>query len=135
MAANEVFPRSVRRDQNARLTVGVCSGAPIYALYLRQLRGRVAPRCGRGDRSRPIQCRWKVIAPDLRPITASCGVSVQPQEVFGSPKLFDYIVVVGGLIDEMDRCDERVQAFLQNAAEAGVPLVGLCTGTFILLPV
>lgn len=132
MAAKKVFRATVRRDQNARLTVGfdlvnrftLCAFANFVDVL------RLA--ADEGDRSRPIQCRWKVIAPDLKPITASCGVSIQPQEVFGSPNLFDYVVVVGGLIDEMDRRDERVEAFLQQAAEAGVPLVGLCTGTFIL---
>ncbi|TWG65943.1 GlxA family transcriptional regulator [Aminobacter sp. J44] len=85
-----------------------------------------------GDRSRPIHCSWKVIAPNMQPIPSSSGVEIQPQETFGDPTRFDYIVVVGGLLDEADRNADQIDAFLRQASAAGVPLVGLCTGTFIL---
>src|SRR5438445_10514660 len=52
-----------------------------------------------GDRSRPERCSWTILAPDLTPITASCGLQVLPWEVFGRPERFDYVVVVGGLLD------------------------------------
>lgn len=85
-----------------------------------------------GDRSRQIHCRWSVISPDMTPVTSSCGLSLQPQERFGDPARFDYIVVVGGLIDEMEGKNDQIDRFLKTAAEKGVPLVGLCTGAFIL---
>ncbi|MBP2239210.1 transcriptional regulator GlxA family with amidase domain [Sinorhizobium kostiense] len=132
MAAPKLSPGSMRRQQNARLTVGFVLVHRFTLCAFANFVDVLRLAADEGDRSRPIQCRWTVIAPDLRPITASCGVSVQPQEVFGNPKRFDYVVVVGGLIDEMDRRDERMEAFLRQAAETGVPLVGLCTGTFIL---
>lgn len=132
IAATKVSPSTMRRDQNARLRVGFILVHRFTLCAFANFVDVLRLAADEGDRSRPIQCRWTVIAPDLRPITASCGVSVQPQEVFGNAKLFDYIVVVGGLIDEMDRRDDRVEVFLRQAAEAGVPLVGLCTGTFIL---
>jgi transcriptional regulator GlxA family with amidase domain len=40
--------------------------------------------------------------------------------------------VVGGLVDEIERLHPDHTAFLRRAAEAGVPLVGVCTGSFIL---
>ncbi|MBP1883763.1 GlxA family transcriptional regulator [Sinorhizobium mexicanum] len=132
MVLNDVSQRSVRREQDARLTVGFVLVQRFTLCAFANFVDVLRLAADEGDRSRPIQCRWKVVAPDMRPITASCGVSVQPHEVFGSPKHFDYIVVVGGLIDEMDRPDERVERYLRQAAAAGVPLVGLCTGTFIL---
>lgn len=85
-----------------------------------------------GDRSRPILCRWKVLSPTMDPAQSSCGVLIQPEERLGDPTRFDYIVVVGGLIDEIERLHPDHVAFLRRAAEAGVPLVGVCTGTFIL---
>jgi transcriptional regulator GlxA family with amidase domain len=130
--ANNASPSSARREQNARLTVGFVLVPRFTLCAFANFVDVLRLAADEGDRSRPIQCRWKVVAPDMRAITASCGVSVQPQEVFGNPKLFDYIVVVGGLMDEMDRPDDRVEGFLRQAASAGVPLVGLCTGTFIL---
>ena len=48
------------------------------------------------------------------------------------PTGFDYIVVIGGLIDEIPNLRPALLRFLQDAAAARVPLVGVCTGAFIL---
>lgn len=85
-----------------------------------------------GDRSRPIRCSWRVLATSGQPVQSSCGIAVTPDEKLGDPARFDYIVVVGGLIDEIERLDPEYTAFLHRAAKAGVPLVGVCTGAFIL---
>ncbi|WP_088348907.1 MULTISPECIES: GlxA family transcriptional regulator [Rhodomicrobium] len=85
-----------------------------------------------GDRSRPIRCNWSVISPDMMPISSSCGVSIQPQQRLGDPRRFDYIVVVGGLLSDLAQGDPRIDAFLRLAAAHDIPLVGLCTGPFVL---
>jgi transcriptional regulator GlxA family with amidase domain len=84
-----------------------------------------------GDGSRPIHCKWSVIAPTLAPIPASCGIETRPTELLGDPARFDYIVVVSGLLRALP--DPRVLAFLRAADRAGVPLIGVGTGTFTLL--
>ena len=84
------------------------------------------------DRSRQIYCRWTWIGPELRPVRSSCGVEVVPRETFGDPCAFDYIVVVGGLLPSFRKIPEATIAYLRRAAAAGVPLVGLCTGSFVL---
>ncbi len=85
-----------------------------------------------GDRSRPIRCSWSVLSADMAPVRSSCGVAVGPGEPPGDPARFDYVAVVGGLLDEAGRLDPRHADFLRRAAAAGVPLVGLCTGAFLL---
>lgn len=85
-----------------------------------------------GDRSRPILCQWTVLSDSMNPVASSCGVMVQPNERLGDPRKFDYIVVVGGLIDEIHNLSPEYTRYLQQAAAAGVPLVGICTGAFIL---
>lgn len=85
-----------------------------------------------GDRSRPILCTWRVLSPTRDPIASSSGVAVQPDERLGDPARFDYLVVVGGLVDEVENLHHDTVRFLARAAAAGVPLVGLCTGTFAL---
>ena len=85
-----------------------------------------------GDRSRPILCSWRVLSPTMAPIASSCGVMVQPEERLGDPARFDYLVVVGGLVDEIENLHRDTVRFLGQAAAAGVPLVGVCTGTFVL---
>ena len=85
-----------------------------------------------GDRSRPILCRWRVLSPYPGAVESSCGVRIEPEDRLGDPRRFDYIVVVGGLIDEIERLPAETVAFLREAAALGIPLVGVCTGTFIL---
>lgn len=85
-----------------------------------------------GDRSRPILCGWKVLSPTMDPIASSCGTVVQPGERLGDPARFDYLVVVGGLVDEVENLHPDTVRFLERAAAKGVPLVGVCTGTFAL---
>ncbi|HLZ64966.1 MAG TPA: GlxA family transcriptional regulator [Aliidongia sp.] len=85
-----------------------------------------------GDRSRPILCRWAILSDTMSALPSSCGVLVQPNERLGDPKDFDYIVVVGGLVDEIPNLSPEYVRYLRRAADAGVPLVGVCTGAFIL---
>ncbi|EHH11978.1 transcriptional regulator, AraC family protein [Mesorhizobium amorphae CCNWGS0123] len=86
-----------------------------------------------GDRSRPIHCQWRVLSPDMSPILSSCGVAISPHERIGDLRRFDYLVVVGGVLEEESLLvDARFDDHLRHAAEAGIPLVGLCTGSFVL---
>ena len=84
-----------------------------------------------GDRSRPIYCTWDILSPDMRPIRSSAGVEVKPTVLLTDPGGFDYIVVVGGLLDA-PRCAPATLQFVQHAAAQKIPLVGLCTGSFVL---
>lgn len=85
-----------------------------------------------GDRSQPKYCSWALVGPDKHNVTSSCGASVPHTEVFADPSRFDYIVVVGGLISEKDEYDKRLLDYLRRAADAGVTLIGLCTGVFAM---
>ncbi len=85
-----------------------------------------------GDRSRPILCSWRVVSPTMEPIASSSGIVVQPEEPLGDPGRFDYLVVVGGLVDEVEHLHPDIVRFLERAAAAGIPLVGVCTGAFAL---
>jgi transcriptional regulator GlxA family with amidase domain len=84
------------------------------------------------DKSRPILCDWSVISSDMAPIRSSCGVRVQPDTRTRNAGSYDYIVVVGGLIGDQSALNGEMLAFLRTRAQEGTPLVGLCTGVFIL---
>lgn len=84
------------------------------------------------DYSRQIYCRWTVLASELAPVRSSCGLSVIPWETLGDPRAFDYLVVVGGLLPSSLALSDATYAFLRGAAEHAVPIIGLCTGSFIL---
>ena len=85
-----------------------------------------------GDGSRPIRCSWKVISTDMAPVQASCCARIEPDERLGDPARFDYIFVVGGLIEGGPGLSPEHSAFLRRAAQARVALGGLCTGVFAL---
>lgn len=84
------------------------------------------------DRSRQIHCRWRVVAPTLEPVESSCGVQVMPNATFPDPTTFDYIAVVGGLLPDCLDLPAEAYGYLETAHARGVPLAGLCTGSFIL---
>lgn len=84
-----------------------------------------------GDRSRPIHCSWDVLSHDMDTIRSSAGIEVKPTRTFCDPAEFDYIVTVGGLLHGQS-CSRQQADFLRCAAAQGLPLVGLCTGSFVL---
>jgi transcriptional regulator GlxA family with amidase domain len=84
------------------------------------------------DRSRQIHCRWSILGPNQRAVKSSCGACITPWESFGDKVPYDYIAVVGGLLNAHDSIDPAVPRYLQCAAAQGVPLIGLCTGSFLL---
>ena len=84
------------------------------------------------DYSRQIYCRWTVLSPDDKPIRSSCGLKVMPWAELDAPARYDYIVVVGGLLPSCLKLPAESYDFLRQAAEAGVPLIGLCTGSFVM---
>ncbi|MGQ4880597.1 GlxA family transcriptional regulator [Billgrantia sp. LNSP4103-1] len=86
-----------------------------------------------GDRSRQLRCHWTFMTSMGEPAASSCGASITPCEPFRDPASFDYIVVIGGVLDDADRADTTALAYLRRAASAQVPLVGLCTGAFALI--
>lgn len=84
------------------------------------------------DKSGRILADWKVLGSTRHLITSSCGVQVAPTSDFVDPSEFDYIAVVGGLLRTDLAVDDDTLAFLRKAAAKKVPLIGVCTGTFIL---
>jgi transcriptional regulator GlxA family with amidase domain len=99
-----------------------------FSLFIDQL--RLAG--DEGDRSRQILCRWSVMSSRPDPVKASCGVTVGRSSAFVDPRQFHYIVVVGGILHAGRQLDEATITYLKQADAAGVTLVGLCTGSFIL---
>lgn len=85
-----------------------------------------------GDKSRQVRCHWTVMGREDREVVSSAGVKIAPWEPYRDPSQFDYIVVVGGLLRDDNRYDPEIISYLRLAADKGVNLVGLCTGSFYL---
>ncbi|WP_137155988.1 GlxA family transcriptional regulator [Rhizobium sp. FKL33] len=84
------------------------------------------------DRSGRKLADWQVLGNTRHLIASSCGVQVAPTSDLVDPRAFDYIVVVGGLLNTSAPVDEATIAYLKRAAGLKIPLIGVCTGTFIL---
>ena len=85
-----------------------------------------------GDRSRQVRCTWRVLGLEGESVRASSGIEVPVQEAFSSRFEIDYLAVIGGLLPQIDRVPARYPRYLKEAAQAGVPLIGICTGSFVL---
>lgn len=84
------------------------------------------------DRSGRRFADWQVLSSTRHLITSSCGVQIAPTSDLVDPIEFDYIVVVGGLLNHDAPIDNMTAAYLKKAAARKVKLIGVCTGTFIL---
>jgi transcriptional regulator GlxA family with amidase domain len=116
----------------ARLRIGILLARRFTLAAMANFVDVLRLSADEGDRSRPIRCSWRVVAPRPGPVESSCGLFVEAEEALGDPERFDYIAVVGGLIGERQWLAPEAEDWLRRAAGAGVPLIGLCTGTFIL---
>src|SRR5271169_4493473 len=85
-----------------------------------------------GDRSRPLNVQWSIMASRQESVPASCGVMIEPTTRFLPPESLDYVVVIGGLLHAGPQVDDATTRYLREVAETRVPLIGICTGSFIL---
>ncbi|WP_319528795.1 GlxA family transcriptional regulator [uncultured Cohaesibacter sp.] len=122
----------IPRQDGTRLTVGFILANRFTLCAFANFVDVLRLAADDGDRSRPILCNWAVLSDDMTPVSSSCGVRVSPSEALGDPKRFDYIVVVGGVMDETPDLGTAYTRFLKRAAADNVPLVGVCTGAFLL---
>lgn len=119
-------------DRRPQLTIGILlwPGFPMMSLT-----GIVEPlrHAGDfGDNSQPVHCRWSVVGEPCVSVAASCGLRVQPDLPYVNPTDFDYLVVIGGLLPQLRAAPSRHRDYLRVAASAGVPIIGVCTGVFVL---
>ncbi|MFJ4027209.1 GlxA family transcriptional regulator [Paenarthrobacter sp. NPDC089989] len=84
------------------------------------------------DYSRQLYCAWDLLSHDEQPILSSCGFPVTPTRLFGDPRDYDYVVVHGGIQHGTTPVPQALLDFVEAAIAAGVPVIGLCTGQFVL---
>lgn len=86
------------------------------------------------DRSTMNLCHWLVVSDNFDKVIASSGIEVVPHRVIQDVSYddFDYIVVVGGLLPACLAISEDLREFIRGAANAGLPIAGICTGSYIM---
>ncbi|MBB3319626.1 transcriptional regulator GlxA family with amidase domain [Rhizobium sp. BK176] len=120
--------RQIRQPSEGRIR----ARSILYAFSVCALR-RYAEACERrarpfGTRDRKLAGAWKYQASDHLQLRRAGG----PDPGFRRSGEFDDIVVVGGLLTAMDPVDRDTIAFAKRADAARIPLIGLCTDSFIL---
>ncbi|MFC0402416.1 GlxA family transcriptional regulator [Paraburkholderia rhizosphaerae] len=116
----------------AELNVGFLLWPRFPLLSLAGLCDALRHAADLGDQSRPLRCTWKIVGASNEVVSSSCGVTVSIQAAFPDVTQFDYIVAIGGLLPYLNQVDPRYWDYLQQAADAGVALIGICTGSFVL---
>ncbi len=85
-----------------------------------------------GDRSRPLNVQWSIMSHRQESVPASCGVLIEPTTRFLAPETLDYVVVIGGILHAGPQIDDATTRYLREVAATATPLIGICTGSFIL---
>lgn len=119
------------QDAAPALSVGIVPMPDFTMLALSAFVDTLRLAADEGDRSRPIHCRWRLMSEQGRPVCASNGIVVATDGGFAADA-FDYVVVVGGTLHRGPAIGEGTATYLQTVAKAGIPLIGLCTGAFVL---
>src|ERR1700722_7335088 len=120
--------RAVREPLRVGVILGEHFTLSAFAVFIDHLR----LAADEGDRSRPLHVQWSIMASRQTSVPASCGVLIEPTSGFIDPESLDYVVVVGGILHAGPQVDEATVRYLREVASSNVPLIGICTGSFIL---
>lgn len=126
------MPSSTTPERRSKLKVGFILAPRFTLAAFANFVDAIRLASDTRDQSRQIDCEWSVLGESGEMIEASCGICVQASDTLECPSRFDYVVVVGGLLNGSQRVSSNINSFLKAAAHAHVPLIGLCTGSFIL---
>jgi len=121
-----------RRASEFELRVGILLWPKFPLLSLAGLCDGLRHAADVGDQSRKMRCSWAILGNPGESVEASCGIKVSVDAPLANVGEFDYVAVVGGLLPNLGDVDPRYPALLRHAAALDVPLIGICTGSFVL---
>lgn len=113
-----------------RLGIFLCPRFPL--LSLAGLCDALRHAADLGDQSRQVRCTWDVLSAKGEPVVSSCGVAVPTVAADPASTDYDYVAVIGGLLPYMKAREAQVVPFLRQAVKKRIPLIGICTGSFVL---
>lgn len=125
-------PRRKRRASTTELRVGILLWPAFPLLSLAGLCDGLRHAADVGDQSRQTRCSWAILGTPGESLVASCGARVQVDLPLSAVADYDYVAVIGGLLPQLGEMDHRFPEFLRSMAASGIPLIGICTGSFVL---
>jgi transcriptional regulator GlxA family with amidase domain len=121
-----------KRASEFELRVGIVLWPKFPMLSLAGLCDGLRHAADVGDQSRKMRCSWAILGIPGTSIEASCGIRVPVDTPLSESLNYDYIAVIGGLLPHLGDADPRYPAFLRYVNELDIPLIGICTGSFVL---
>ena len=85
-----------------------------------------------GDQSRQLRCTWAILSTQGEPVTSSCEVNVPTTMADSTVADYDYVAVIGGLLPYLKAPHASALQFLRTMVKKKTPLIGICTGSFVL---
>lgn len=131
-AANSSGVLARKNRAGAELRVGIMLWPKFPMLSLAGLCDGLRHAADVGDQSRKMRCSWTVLGRPGDVVEASCGIRVPVESRFSEVVDYDYIAVIGGLLPNIGEVNPHYPAFVRYAAALDVPLIGICTGSFVL---
>jgi transcriptional regulator GlxA family with amidase domain len=120
------------RDAKPELSIGIVLWPRFPMMSLAGILEPLRHAADFADNSRPLHCRWSVMGDPGHVAVASNGIRVHSDSPYVNPTDFDYIAVIGGLLPNLRSAPRQHSHYIRIAAAAGVPLIGVCTGVFVL---
>jgi len=114
------------------LSVGILLWPQFPLLSLAGLCDALRHAADLGDKSRQVRCAWKIIGSAEHRAISSCGIEVAAEQSLSDKPDFDYLAVIGGLLPALDSAPAAYVAYLRQADTNGIPIIGICTGSFVL---
>jgi transcriptional regulator GlxA family with amidase domain len=124
--------RAKRRASSAELRVGILLWPGFPLLSLAGLCDGLRHAADLGDQSRQTRCSWAILGTPGESVVASCNARVQIDLPLSAVVDYDYVAVIGGLLPQLNEMDHQFPAFLRAMAASQIPLIGICTGSFVL---
>ncbi|APX18094.1 hypothetical protein BWR17_19635 (plasmid) [Phaeobacter inhibens] len=84
------------------------------------------------DYSRKIFCDWSLLSNSSEPIAASCGFQMLPTANIDTLASYNYLLVHGGILHTQHQVPDYIYQTVERAIELNLPILGLCTGQFVL---
>jgi len=125
-------PATGKRASAVELRVGIVLWPGFPLLSLAGLCDGLRHAADLGDQSRQMRCTWEVVGHTGEAVKASCGIRVPVDRSLSQPGAYDYVAVIGGLLPQIADAPPHYAPFLAATAASGVPLIGICTGSFVL---
>lgn len=130
---DEVWSRKLPHKKNQGLVVGILLWPGFPLMSLTGIVESLRHAGDFGDQSRQIEGRWEILGNPNVPVKASCGLEFKATCHYTHPAEFDYIFVVGGLLNQLESAPLRHRHYIRLARQSKCTLVGVCTGSFVLV--